>query len=129
MYNLTVAEAHTFFVGQQGWLVHNKCPDVVMHPSKRAARYAAQRDAGMGIHGDIIRTTEDFREGSRPRGAAGDRHIMESSRTGIKVHHDPYGHKYSQTDLIGPHYGVDYPDDRSTMHHLYPSNHDPSTNR
>jgi len=23
MYNLTVAEAHTFFVGQQGWLVHN----------------------------------------------------------------------------------------------------------
>jgi hypothetical protein len=26
MYNLTVAEAHTFFVGEEGWLVHNTCP-------------------------------------------------------------------------------------------------------
>ncbi|MEZ4711497.1 MAG: DNA/RNA non-specific endonuclease [Caldilineaceae bacterium] len=25
MYNLTVDIAHTFFVGQQGWLVHNAC--------------------------------------------------------------------------------------------------------
>jgi hypothetical protein len=26
MHNLTVAEAHTFFVGQGGWLVHNAGP-------------------------------------------------------------------------------------------------------
>jgi RHS repeat-associated protein len=26
MYNLTVATAHTFFVGDKGWLVHNACP-------------------------------------------------------------------------------------------------------
>jgi hypothetical protein len=26
MYNLTVAVAHTFFVGEEGWLVHNTCP-------------------------------------------------------------------------------------------------------
>jgi len=26
MYNLTVETAHTFFVGQQGWLVHNSGP-------------------------------------------------------------------------------------------------------
>ena len=26
MYNLTVADAHTFFVGKAGWLVHNACP-------------------------------------------------------------------------------------------------------
>lgn len=26
MYNLTVAQAHTFFVGNQQWLVHNTCP-------------------------------------------------------------------------------------------------------
>jgi hypothetical protein len=26
MYNLTVAQAHTFFVGKQQWLVHNMCP-------------------------------------------------------------------------------------------------------
>jgi len=25
MYNLTVAQAHTFFVGEQQWLVHNEC--------------------------------------------------------------------------------------------------------
>jgi len=25
MYNLTVAQAHTFFVGEQQWLVHNQC--------------------------------------------------------------------------------------------------------
>ena len=25
MYNLTVARAHTFFVGDEGWLVHNTC--------------------------------------------------------------------------------------------------------
>jgi hypothetical protein len=25
MYNLTVAQAHTFFVGQGRWLVHNQC--------------------------------------------------------------------------------------------------------
>jgi hypothetical protein len=27
MYNLTVAEAHTYFVGEQQWLVHNACGD------------------------------------------------------------------------------------------------------
>jgi hypothetical protein len=31
MYNLTVAQAHTFFVGQQQWLVHNHCGDPVKH--------------------------------------------------------------------------------------------------
>lgn len=29
MYNLTVAEAHTFFVGEEGWLVHNANPCVL----------------------------------------------------------------------------------------------------
>ena len=28
MYNLTVARAHTFFVGDEGWLVHNACGPV-----------------------------------------------------------------------------------------------------
>ena len=28
MYNLTVAEAHTFFVGDGQWLVHNTCPPI-----------------------------------------------------------------------------------------------------
>ncbi len=34
MYNLTVAEAHTFFVGQQQWLVHNAGPCGVTLQSK-----------------------------------------------------------------------------------------------
>jgi hypothetical protein len=29
MYNLTVATAHTFFVGDDGWLVHNDCGDYI----------------------------------------------------------------------------------------------------
>lgn len=29
MYNLTVATAHTFFVGHDGWLVHNSCGDLL----------------------------------------------------------------------------------------------------
>ena len=28
MYNPTVAQAHTFFVGQGQWLVHNQCPKI-----------------------------------------------------------------------------------------------------
>jgi len=36
MYNLTVAEAHTFFVGEEGWLVHNSCFGVVKYGAKAA---------------------------------------------------------------------------------------------
>jgi RHS repeat-associated protein len=32
MYNLTIADAHTFYVGQGGWLVHNAC-DLYNRPS------------------------------------------------------------------------------------------------
>ena len=33
LYNLTVDEAHTFFVGAQRWLVHNSgCPDIIRRP-------------------------------------------------------------------------------------------------
>jgi RHS repeat-associated protein len=36
MYNLTVAEAHTFFVGEEGWLVHNEDPcDAIYHYTNR----------------------------------------------------------------------------------------------
>jgi len=30
MYNLTVGDAHTFFVGSQQWLVHNECPHLAV---------------------------------------------------------------------------------------------------
>ena len=35
MYNLTVAQAHTFFVGSGQWLVHNTCP-IANRPSVEA---------------------------------------------------------------------------------------------
>jgi hypothetical protein len=31
MYNLTVDDAHTFFVGEQAWLVHNTCIVGILH--------------------------------------------------------------------------------------------------
>ncbi len=36
MYNLTVSEAHTFFVGEEEWLVHNDCKefDIVKYSEK-----------------------------------------------------------------------------------------------
>jgi hypothetical protein len=34
MYNLTVDDAHTFFVGEQAWLVHNPCTPKIYTDSK-----------------------------------------------------------------------------------------------
>ena len=36
MYNLTVAEAHTFFVGDGQWLVHNQCGPHHYRPLRQA---------------------------------------------------------------------------------------------
>ncbi|GMA14374.1 hypothetical protein E5F05_01880 (plasmid) [Deinococcus metallilatus] len=44
MFNLTVSEAHTYYVGQDGWLVHNA--DCVV-PNRRAALNAAKDQAGI----------------------------------------------------------------------------------
>ena len=50
MYNLTVAEAHTFFVGRQGWLVHNAGPcsaiidGVATSASKLGTELASEAD-------------------------------------------------------------------------------------
>jgi hypothetical protein len=37
MYNLTVDVAHTFFVGDGQWLVHNTCKPVQPHPNARSS--------------------------------------------------------------------------------------------
>ncbi|HXF83847.1 MAG TPA: polymorphic toxin-type HINT domain-containing protein [Anaerolineales bacterium] len=34
MYNLTVDTAHTFFVGEGQWLVHNACPTIKVSKSQ-----------------------------------------------------------------------------------------------
>ena len=43
MYNMTVATAHTYFVGDGQWLVHNACPDDIFWGSQRKANQAARR--------------------------------------------------------------------------------------
>jgi len=100
----------------------------VAHPSQRAARRAAEREAGMGRHGGReILPDEDLRSGSKsPTGAPGIRRSVRSTDTGRTVHHDPYGHRHGN---VPPHYGVDGPDIDGTTHHTYPSTHDPSRNR
>src|SRR5690606_19283592 len=39
MYNLTVDEAHTFFVGDGQWLVHNTCGDGGFPEVRKQAKY------------------------------------------------------------------------------------------
>ena len=56
-YNFEVADFHTYYVGENGLLVHNKCGDYEIHTgdtknysvhnSRRAAYRAAKRDAGV----------------------------------------------------------------------------------
>ncbi|MDW6002749.1 RHS repeat-associated core domain-containing protein [Vibrio mangrovi] len=98
----------------------------VPHPSKKAARRAAERQAGMGKHGGREQLPDKpSRPGSRsPQGDPGVRTEVRSTDTGRTVHHDPYGHK---KDNVPPHYGVDTPG--STTHHTYPSTHNPQNNR
>ena len=100
--------------------------DIVSHPSQRAARRAAERQAGMGRHGGREQLPDQpLRPGSRsPQGDPGVRTETRSTDTGRTVHHDPYGHRDGS---IPPHYGVDGPD--GTTHHTYPTSHDPRTNR
>jgi RHS repeat-associated protein len=101
-------------------------PKIVEHPSERAARRAAEREAGMGKHGGRTEPrVVELRPGSRsPHGDPGVRTEVTSTDTGRTVHHDPCGHADGS---IPPHYGVDTPG--GTTHHTYPSTHDPSTNR
>lgn len=101
-------------------------PQKIEHPSKSAARRAAEREAGMGRHGARENLPEQaLRPGSQsPMGDPGVRTETKSPRTGRTVHHDPDGHK---KDVIPPHYGVDGPN--GTTHHTYPNGHDPRTNR
>jgi hypothetical protein len=102
-------------------------PEIVNHGSQRAARRAANRDAGIGKHGRSEPLADDeFRAGSRPAvGGPGTRKSWTNPDNGAVVHHDPWGHR---DGAIPPHYGVEAPG-RPTRHHTYPSDHDPRTNR
>ena len=47
MYNLTVAEAHTFFVGDGQWLVHNQCWQVGRHGDMPSPRNGMESHHGV----------------------------------------------------------------------------------
>jgi RHS repeat-associated protein len=106
---------------------------ILPHPSERAARRAAMREAGIGKHGPRVVAQVPEREGSQaPHGERGMRTEIRdpTNPNAPTVHHDPWGHHYpDKKEVIPPHWGVDYKDDRPTTHHVYPSTHDPRTNR
>ena len=125
-YNLTVETAHTYAVGDGGWVAHNSC---VIHGSKRQARSAAFTESGIGRNGARTTETLPLKPGSQaPTGPPGMRTEVTNVSNGHKVHHDPYGTRYDDGEIIGPHFGVDYPDGRTT-HHTWPSPHNPRRNR
>jgi RHS repeat-associated protein len=115
-------------LGKSGGGGNGPSPLTTSHPSQRAAMRAAQRDAGMGSHGARSTVTVPLSPGSRsPQGAPGVRTEVTNPYNGQSYHHDPYGHNF-EGQTIGPHYGVEKTSGE-TMHHLYPSDHDPTTNR
>ena len=104
--------------------------EIAHHSSQSAARRAARREAGMGKHGGVEQLPDQpLRPGSQaPTGPRGTRTEVQSTDTGDIVHHDPYGTRYQDGSVTPPHYGVER-DGQPTIHHTYPSPHDPRTNR
>jgi hypothetical protein len=72
MYNLTVATAHTFFVGEGQWLVHNDCLEAIqqqvadaMQPHLDAIKSIAP-DAEVGFRGSLARGRKGPHKGNAP---------------------------------------------------------------
>jgi RHS repeat-associated protein len=108
-------------------------PRIVEHPSQRAARRAAEREAGMGRNGGRQQLPDQpLHPGSQsPEGPRGVRTEVQSTDTGRIVHHDPFGNHFADnpSQSVGPHYGVEGPGIDGTTHHVYPTTHDTSLNR
>jgi hypothetical protein len=61
MYNLSVAEAHTFFVGDKQWLVHNDCGKGWLDAGYESAHHRAQDHfAAHGGKGTPWNTVEQY---------------------------------------------------------------------
>ena len=110
--------------------------------SQRAARRAAQRKAGMGIHGARHPVhTQRAKPGSQApetarayghiTGDRGNRTEVKCKETGRVVHHDPWGHRFGQGSCnITSHYGVEVTEGgKHTTYHFTYGNHDPAENR
>lgn len=65
MFNLTVAQAHTFYVGNNGWLVHN-CDPLPFHPKqlshifRDAEGHVLDTPANRKMIQDVTRDLENF---------------------------------------------------------------------
>jgi RHS repeat-associated protein len=103
---------------------------VIMCVTKRAARRAALRAAGIGKNGARQQLPpEPLRPGSQaPTGPPGTRTTVVDPQTGAKVHYDPWGHRLPDGTTIPPHYGVEIPG-QPTKHFTWPTTHNPANNR
>jgi RHS repeat-associated protein len=108
--------------------------DVEPLQPESAARRAADRYAGWGKHGTRPPAEEeafhDVNSRSKsPQGSPGTRTVWRDPKTGVEMHHDPYGNYYPETDTgVGPHYGVKR-EGQPVKHFPYRSKHNPRTNR
>jgi RHS repeat-associated protein len=130
VYNFTVEADHVYYVGDlTATLTHNSCSvDEITHGSERAARRAAEREAGMGKHGSRTSVDEPYNPGSQnPSGPRGTRERTRSDDTGSIVARDDNGHNFPG-EPVPPHYNVNHPNGKETRHY-YPRDHDPRTNR
>jgi hypothetical protein len=105
MYDLTVDVAHTFFVGDGGWLVHNRnCPDVTV-TSERAARRQAFRDLGIPTSrgGRPFKRITLFGRNPNLRGPRGEPYeeLRVPGRPPVK--HHSRGHRFPDRTTL-PHY-------------------------
>jgi len=64
MYNLTVEQAHTFFVGKKQWLVHNECQRVLFGQRRIDANFSMKSEVPNVLSGrSIYEVAEDLRNG------------------------------------------------------------------
>ena len=130
VYNLTVEDDHTFFVGTTGggtW-VHNDC---TIHTGSEEEAKATAFDRAGFPESEAYGAKVPLKPLSQsPRGPRGDRTVWEHPYNDNVVSHDPYGHRFNDGgEPIPPHYGVNGPGIDGTIHYTYPSSHDPLTNR
>lgn len=98
-------------------------------PSKRAARRAAFREAGIGKHGQSKYISGKYlNKGSRHpfKGSKQIRHTWKSPRTGRRIVHDKWGH--NGNTFAHSHYGM-YDIDGSEIRYYYPTRWNPLNNR
>jgi hypothetical protein len=81
VYNLSITEIHTFYVGAKSALVHNSCPDFLVHPNGTAI--PVPTGAIGPIVADNLKGTQFVGGGGGVKGLAGNG--LESRVSGVRV--------------------------------------------